>query len=115
MKLILKVKGIMSYNRYTKLNRNGEIKKMPHIVLSVKSSDYYITYHKNSTRLDNVSYDAYGDANFDWLILLANQNICSLEYEIPDGTELRIPYPLDETLKEYATRIDNYDNLYGID
>lgn len=105
----------MSYNRYKKLQRNGKIMKMPPIQLKKKSTDYYITYKKNETRLDNVSYNAYGVSEYDWLILLANQDIASLEFEIPNGSEIRIPYPLSTTIEDYNSQIDNYENLYGLD
>ena len=65
--------------------------------------------------MDNVSYDAYGDSSYEWLILLANQDIVSMEFEIEDGTQIRVPYPLQDTLDEYNKKIDNYDKLYHID
>lgn len=105
----------MAYNRYSKLLRDGSIKKIPNIKLSEKSTDYYITYRRGYTRLDNVSYDAYGDSSYEWLILMANQDIASIEFEIPDGTQIRIPFPLQTTLDEYNKKIENYDNLYTID
>jgi nucleoid-associated protein YgaU len=105
----------MAYNRYTKLIRNGSIKKVPKIDIPFKSSDMYVTYKKGFTRLDNVSFDIYGDPNYDWLILMANNDVASLEFEIPDGYDIRVPYPLQQTLEEYNKRIDYYDSLYTID
>ena len=105
----------MAYNRYSKLIRNGVVRKTPNIQLKQKSTDYYVTYKKGSTRLDNLSYDAYKDPNYDWLILMANQDIALMEFEIPDGATLRIPFPLTTTLEEYERRIDYYDGLYTID
>lgn len=105
----------MAYNRYSKLLRNGSIKKIPNISLSVKSTDYYITYRRGFTRLDNVSYDYYGDSSYEWLILMANQDVALMEFDIPDGTTIRIPYPLQSTLEEYNRKIDNYDKLYTVD
>ena len=35
---------------------------MPNISINERLSDYYITYKRNSSRLDNISYDYYGDA-----------------------------------------------------
>ena len=65
--------------------------------------------------MDNVSYDAYGDSSYEWLILLANQDIALMEFEIEDGTQIRVPYPLQDTLDEYNKKIDNYEKLYHID
>ena len=105
----------MGYNRYSKLLRDGYIRKVPGIKLTEKNTDYYITYKRGFTRLDNISYDAYGDSSYEWLILLANQDIALMEFEIEDGTQIRVTYPLQDTLDEYNKKIDNYDKLYHID
>ena len=105
----------MAINRYSKLIRNGSIKRMPNITISEKSTDYYVRYKRNSSRLDNISYDYYGDPNFDWLILLANPETADLEYNIPDNSLIRIPYPLDVVMEEYNKKIDIYNLLYGIE
>ena len=105
----------MSYNRYSKLNIDGKIRMMPSIKLTEKSSDIYETYIRNRSRLDNMSYKHYGDPNYDWLILLANQGIADLEYNIPDGSVIRIPYPLDVTIDEFNNKLEAYNLLYGIE
>jgi hypothetical protein len=105
----------MSYNIYSKLTINGGIKKIPPISLSTRSTDYYIQYKKGSTRLDNISYDYYGDPNYDWLILEANRDIALFEFNIPDGATLRIPYPLTSYIEEINSKIESYNALYGID
>lgn len=46
---------------------------------------------------------------------MANNDVASLEFEIPDGYDIRVPYPLQQTLEEYNKRIDYYDSLYTID
>jgi hypothetical protein len=104
----------MAYNRYSKLKRDGKIMKSPNITLCNKEGDVYVTYKKATSRLDNISFDIYGDPSFDWLILMANKKY-NLEHEIEDGATIRVPYPLQSTLEEYGRKIDLYDNLYGID
>lgn len=104
----------MSYDRYKRLRGNGRVAIMPTIVLTKKSTDYFETYHKGVTRLDVLSYDYYGDANYDWLIMMANPEYGDLEFKIPDGVELRIPYPLSLTIEDYEAQIDKYNTLYGI-
>ena len=101
----------MSYDRYVKFRHNGKIDFVPNIVIPEKSSDYYDRYYRGMTRLDNLSYKYYGDANYDWLILAANPEYGSLEYLIPTGSLIRIPYPLDATLEIYNKMIDNYKIL----
>ena len=103
----------MAYDRYTKFRMNGTIKTVPGITLTPKSTDYFETYHLGQSRLDLISYDYYGDPGYDWLIMLANPQYGSLEYKIPDGSVLRIPYPLATTLEDYNNKISQYETLYG--
>jgi len=36
-----------------------------------------------------------------------------MEYEIEDKTELRIPYPLSDAIKDYEDGVDEYYRLNG--
>ena len=45
---------------------------------------------------------------------MANPELGNLECEIPDGATLRIPFPLNLTLENYANQIERYITLYGI-
>ena len=103
------------YNRYNKFRRDGQILHVPYIEIPIKSTDYYTYYEAGKTRLDLLSYQYYGDANYDWLILQANPEIGSLEFKIETGTKIRIPYPLDTTIARYNSDIDTYEKLYGLD
>lgn len=93
-------------NRYSKFLHNGSYKRYALPVLNVKKGDFYETYTRGMTSLCNLSYKYYGDPGFDWLILLANREYGSLEYAIPSGSVIRIPYPLDDTLYEYSSKLD---------
>lgn len=104
----------MSYDRYDKFCSDGKICVPPSVKIEPKSTDFFETYIKGVTRLDLLSYDYYGDAGYDWLILMANPELGNLEFEIPDGATLRIPYPLNLTLESYTKEIDRYLTLYGI-
>ena len=42
----------------------------------------------------------------------ANPQYGSLEFNIPDKVELRIPYPLDISLKDYKKSIEEYNKYY---
>lgn len=100
-----------TFNRYDMLKREGVIGVVPHVKLNKKSSDYFETYVSGISRLDRISYEYYGDPNYDWLILTANPELPSMEFEIPNNTVLRIPYPLDNTLNEYMSKIkQNLEN-----
>lgn len=104
----------MSYDRYNRFRVNGKISVPAQVKISPKATDFFETYNRGVSRLDLISYNYYGDPNYDWLILMANPDVADLEYLIPNGTILRIPYPLDITLESLNKQIDRYEALYGI-
>lgn len=105
----------MAYDRYKAFRTDGKVYVPPFIKIKPKSSDFFEEYHRGVTRLDLVSSDYYGDPNYDWLILMANPDLGNLEFEIPDGAMIRIPYPLGITLENFNDQIEKYYKLYGID
>ena len=105
----------MAYDRYNRFRTDGSVGIPPAVPIPQKATDFYETYVRGVTRLDLVSYDYYGDPGYDWLILMANPDLGNMEFEIPDGSTLRIPYPLNLTLENYANQIERYIRLYGID
>ena len=104
-----------TYNRYDRFIENGTMKLVPFIKIPIKNTDKYTYYKTNISRLDLISYQYYGDANYGWLILQANPELGWYEYLIPNNTRLRIPYPLSTTLTQYVNDIETYDKLYGIE
>ena len=103
----------MASNRYKKMIIDGKIVRLPLVKLEKNETDYFEVYHKNRSSLDNISYQYYDDPNYVWIILMANQDYGSLEYEIPDGAILRIPFPLETVLSEYNSKIDKMMETYG--
>lgn len=102
------------YNRYSSFSANGHMKLVPFAEVPIKPTDRFDYYILGRTRLDVLSYTHYGDPNYGWLILQANPEIGGLEFNIPDGTLLRIPYPLETSLLDYESSIKLYDELYGL-
>lgn len=100
-------------NRYKDFNINGTIGLVPFIPIRENSSDYFIYYEIGKTRLDILSYDYYGDANYGWLIQQANPQYLPYEFMIPNGAELRIPYPLDTVLIQYQEDLKQYKKING--
>ena len=98
----------MAQDRYSLFRINGKVDFVPNVKITKKE-----TYRRGVSSLYLISYDYYGDPNYDWLIMMANPEFGSLEYEIPDNTQLRIPYPLDVTMEDYYNQINNYRVLYG--
>ena len=104
----------MSYDRYNRFRANGKvcvpfIPKIPSM-----PSDYFETYNRGTSRLDLISSDYYGSPDYDWLILMANPELPDLEFLIPNGSVLRIPFPLDIALENFNEQISRQDALYGI-
>ena len=104
----------MSYNRYKSFIMDGIYKKIPSIKIPESNSDFYVYYNVGKTRLDLLSYQYYNDPNYGWLILQANPHAGSLEFNIEEGTKLRIPYPLENAIQLYESEIKNYSKLYGL-
>ena len=102
----------MSYDRYSKLRKDGKVGIIPNVVIPKTTSDYYEVYERGKSRLDNISYKYYQDSNYDWLIMLANPEYGSMEFDIPDGSQIRVPYPLSDAIQYYNKAIDNYNRLY---
>lgn len=101
-----------TYDRYAKFRGDGEIKLVNCGEVPPKSTDQFERYYKNVSRLDIISYNYYDNPDYGWLILMANPEIGGLEYDIPDGTLLRIPYPLSDSIEDYKKSIDLYNKLY---
>lgn len=99
------------YDRYGSFRKNNEIEMVPYVKIPEKSSDIYIKYVRGETRMDLLSYEYYGDCDFWWLIMQANPQYGSLEFNIPNLAELRIPYPLDITIGDYKKAIEAYNKL----
>ena len=101
-----------SYDRYSQFRQDGAISIVPFGIIPPKDTDFYETYIKGESRLDIISYQYYNDSNYGWLIMQANPQYGSIEFEIPDGAKLRIPYPLSQSIQDYRASIEEYKKLY---
>jgi hypothetical protein len=97
-----------TFNRYSQFTKDGNLKTVPFISIPNKKTDIKIIFQKGEMRLDQLSYQYYNSSDYGWLIMQANPQYGSLEYNIPDNVELRIPYPLDITLNDYQKGIETY-------
>lgn len=98
------------FDRYSQFRGNSTM-IVPFGEIPEKSTDIKIIFNKGDKRLDQISYQYYNDPSFAWLIMQANPQYGSLEYNIPDKVELRIPYPLDITLSDYRRSIEQYNKF----
>lgn len=103
----------MAFSRYTKFEDGGTMKLVPFIKIPKKETDQYTYYIQGTSRLDLISYQYYDSPDYGWLILQANPELGSYEYNFPNNTILRIPYPLASTLSQYNTDIENFKKIYG--
>jgi hypothetical protein len=100
-----------NFDRYSPFKHNGTVEIVPFVEIRKKKSDKYITYDKKSMRFDKLSYKYYEDPDYGWLILQANPELGSIENFIVDGSIIRIPFPLDDTINIYLNDIKTYKEL----
>lgn len=96
------------YNRYSLLkNSDGTVETMPFVKLPVNTSDKYEEWNTEFSRLDKLSQKYYGNPFYDFLILYANPQYAS-EFDIPDGTIIRIPFPIGKVKSDYEALLLAY-------
>jgi hypothetical protein len=89
------------YDRYKILkNGDGTIDSMPFIELPENPSDKFEYWNVGFSRLDKLAQKYYGNPFYDFLILYANREFTT-EWEIPDNTLIRIPFPLKTVVQQY--------------
>ncbi len=100
-------------NRYIPFIENGQQTVVPYVTLPPKPTDKRYIYKTDRSRLDKVSQQYYGTPYFGWLILQANPQYTGLEWNIPDGAILTIPYPLISSLQDYKAALELHFYYYG--
>jgi hypothetical protein len=60
-------------------------------------------------RLDTIAAEIYGDDLYNWLVLLANPEY-PLEFDIPNNTVIRVPFPLNDAVNEYEQKVISLKN-----
>jgi hypothetical protein len=99
------------YNRYSKFMLDGQVfERVPFAKIPVSGGDKYVTFEKSKMRMDMLSYKYYGDPNYGWMILQANPQYGGFEFSIPEGVELRIPYPLEDAISRYESSANAWIN-----
>lgn len=94
----------MGINRYSNVTLGGNQQVMPKVTISNRITDKFVEFDPMKTRLDRISGSIYGDDTYGWLIKLANPEYY-MEFDIPKGTVLRIPFPLRDAEAEYTKRV----------
>lgn len=101
------------FNRYINFLINGQQTVVPFVKLPSKSTDKKYFYKNGISRLDKISQEIYGTPLFGWLILQGNPQFGGLEWNIPDGALLNIPFPLIASVQDYEAQLKNYFFYYG--
>ena len=96
----------MSYNFYKSLINGKDIKDMPPVNISIRNTDKYITYQREKMRLDYIAGQIYKDETLWRVIMWANPEY-SIEFDIPNQTVIRIPFPINDVLTEVNNFIIN--------
>lgn len=94
----------MGFNFYSLLKDNDKLKDMPKVQIDRRTTDKSVTYNKQKNRLDNIAGNIYNDETYWRLILWANESYF-MEFDIPDNTVIRVPYPLQDVLNEVQTKV----------
>lgn len=94
-------------NRYDELAKG---KLMPLAKLPINQSDKYIFWNSMLNRYDKISQKYYNSPFYDYLLIYANTDYLS-EFDIPDGTLIRIPFPLNKAKADYNAIVKNQNNL----
>ncbi len=102
----------MALNFNTLLINAGQaiLDSMPPIEIDNRTTDKRILYNKNLTRLDRLAGDIYEDETLWKIILWANPDY-DCEYDIPDDTIIRIPWPKSDVTSEVMSKIITRKNL----
>jgi hypothetical protein len=102
----------MAVNIYEMVTDNGKVEFLPPFKYIPQDTDKTEIWKENFSRMDLLSYKWYDNPDYGKLILLANSGIPSLEFEIEDGTEIIIPYPLQQALNQYYAFYNRFIELY---
>ena len=94
----------MPYNFYSLLRNNDSLRDMPALKIEKRTTDKSVTYNKQLNRLDNIAGNIYNDETLWRLILWANEQYF-MEFDIPNNTVIRVPWPLQDVLTEVQTKI----------
>jgi hypothetical protein len=101
------------FDRYQYFESEGTFKIVPGIEVPFKSTDKVIQFKKNKDRLDKLSQEYYNSPLFGWLLLQANPTVGSIEFDIPNNSMIRIPFPLVSSLQDYKKNVELYKLYYG--
>lgn len=99
----------MAINFYQYLRDGDKQLNMPPISISKRDTDKRIIYDKKKNRLDRIAGDYYQEEEYGKIILWANPEYF-IEFDIPDRTVIRVPFPINEVEQEIVQQITRNKN-----
>ena len=102
----------MAFNFGTLLINSGDgaLENMPPVEIDFRDTDKKVLYNNNLTRLDVIAGDLYEDETLWKIILWANPEY-ECEFDIPNNTVIRVPWPKADVIDEVRKKIINRKDL----
>ena len=100
----------MPYDFYKYLqqpNSPRTLKDMPPISIKKRNTDKFILYDRGKARLDYIAGQVYSDETLWRVIMWANPEYF-VEFDIPEGATVRVPYPINDVLSEITQQLVDY-------
>ena len=94
----------MAINFYELLREENGMQNMPNVAISRRSTDKSLVFNPKLMRLDRIAGDVYGDETLYKILMWANPDII-YEFDIPRGSIIRIPFPLNDVIQEVVAKI----------
>ncbi len=79
---------------------------VPVFTITVRKTDKYVTWN-DLLAFDILTERYYGNSLSSYIIKIANPENFD-ENDIPAGTQIRIPFPLEDVINELVLKINNY-------
>lgn len=89
---------------------NIELINIPFINLRKRVSDKYDTFIEGNTTFDKLAYKWYDREELSYIISIANPEFID-ENDIESGTQIRIPFPIDEVESEIRQKTDQFKRI----
>ena len=102
-------------NRYDKFKFDNKMYNIPNLHIAQLPTDKIVVFKKGITRMDKLSQTYYGTPYMGFLIRLANKQYEGMEFDIPEGALIRIPFPLSTAVELYNKAVDSYIRLEGLE
>lgn len=101
------------FDRYARFKSNGEMLPVYGVTLPKADTDKFDIYRKGKSRFDLISNKFYGSPYYGSLILMANPELPGLEFNIPDMTQIRVPFPFKSAVERFINEVEKQKTLYG--